>query len=101
MKILICCAGGFSSSIVEKKLREYGQKVGEEIDVRAVGTSEVSEIINDGYQVLLYAPQVRNRARDLQATADKAGIPCALLAPQDYALANAVNIYKQAKSLIG
>ena len=32
MKILICCAGGFSSSIVEKKLREYGQKVGEGIE---------------------------------------------------------------------
>ncbi len=101
MKILICCAGGFSSSIVEKKMREYGTKVGEEIEVHAVGTSEVDEIIKDGYQVLLYAPQVRNRARELQASADRAGIPCALMAPQDYALANAENIYKQVKSLLG
>ena len=97
MKILICCAGGFSSSIVEKKLRDYGQTIGEEIEVKAVGTAEVSEIIKDGYQVLLYAPQVR----DLEATATKAGVPCALMAPQDYALANATNIYKQAKKLIG
>ena len=101
MKILICCAGGFSSSIVEKKLRDYGQTIGEEIEVKAVGTAEVSEIIKDGYQVLLYAPQVRNRARDLEATATKAGVPCALMAPQDYALANATNIYKQAKKSIG
>ena len=49
MKILICCAGGFSSSIVEKKLRDYGQTIGEEIEVKAVGTAEVSEIIKDGY----------------------------------------------------
>lgn len=101
MKILICCAGGFSSSIVEKKMREYGEKVGEEIEVKAVGTSEVDEIIGDGYQVLLYAPQVRNRAKILEETAKKAGIPCALMAPQDYALANAEKIYKQVKNLIG
>ncbi len=101
MKILICCAGGFSSSIVEKKMRDYGTKIGEEIEVHAVGTSEVDEIIKDGYQVLLYAPQVRNRARELQASADRAGIPCALMAPQDYALANAENIYKQVKKLLG
>ena len=101
MKILLCCAGGFSSSIVEKKMRDYGQKIGEDIEVNAVGTAEVEDIIKNGYQVLLYAPQVRNRARELQAAADKAGIPCALMAPQDYALANAENIYKQVKKLIG
>ncbi len=100
MKILICCAGGLSSSIVEKKMREYGAKIGEEIEVKAVGTGEVEEIIKN-YEVLLYAPQVRNRAKMLEETASKAGVPCALMAPQDYALANAANIYKQVKKLLG
>ena len=101
MKILICCAGGLSSSIIERKLKEYGTKIGETIEVHAVGVGEVEGIIKDGYQVLLYAPQVRNRVRELQACADLAKIPCALLAPQDYALANAENIYKQIIGLLG
>ena len=101
MKVLICCAGGFSSSIVEKKMRQYGEKIGEEITCKAVGTGEVEEIINDGYEILLYAPQVRNRAKDLEKTAKAAGIPCALMAPQDYALANAEKIVKQCRKLLG
>ena len=101
MKILICCAGGFSSSIVEKKLAKYGEEIGEEITCKAVGTGEVDEVIRDGYQVLLYAPQVRNRAKQLEASAKEAGVPCGLMAPQDYAIANAANIYKFAKKLIG
>lgn len=100
MKILICCAGGFSSSIVEKNLAKYGESIGVEVECKAVGTGEVDEIIRDGYQCLLYAPQVRNRARQLEASAKEANIPCALMAPQDYALANGEKIFKQAQKLI-
>lgn len=102
MKILLCCAGGLSSSIVKKKMREYGEKIGEEIIINAVGTSEIdAELEKGGYQVLLYAPQVRNRVKDIQESAAKAGIPCDLMAPQDYALSNCDHIYKQVKKLIG
>ena len=100
MKILICCAGGFSSSIVENKLRKYGDTIGEEIVVSACGTGAVEEKLTEGYEVLLYAPQVRNRAKELKAAAETAGVPCDQMNPQDYAIANAEKIYKLAKKLV-
>lgn len=100
MKILICCAGGFSSSIIETNLALYGQQIHEEIICRAVGVGEVDELIREGFQILLYAPQVKNRARYLEASAKEAGIPCTLMKLQDYAMANAEKIYKQAKKII-
>lgn len=102
MKILMCCAGGLSSSIVKKKMKQYGETVGEEIVVNAVGTNEIeAELAQGGYQVLLYAPQVRNRANEIKGYAEKAGIPCDAMAPQDYAISNCEHIYKQVKKLIG
>lgn len=101
MKILLCCAGGLSSSIVKKKMKQYGESIGEEIIVNAVGTNEIEEELAHGdYQVLLYAPQVRNRAAEIRACAEKAGIPCDAMAPQDYAISNCEHIYKQVKKLI-
>lgn len=102
MKILLCCAGGFSSSIVMKKMAQYGESIGEEIIIKAVGTGGVEDELSEGgYQVLLTAPQVRNRFKSLEETASQFNVPCAAMAPQDYAIANCEHIYKQVKDLIG
>lgn len=96
MKILLVCAGGLSSSIVMKKVRKYGEEIGEEIIIDAVGTAEVEHRWQE-YDCILTAPQVRNRANEIK---EAAGIPVAAMAPQDYAIANAANIVKLAKSII-
>ena len=96
MKILLVCAGGLSSSIVMKKVRRYGEEIGEEVVIDAVGVAEVSDVWNN-YDCILTAPQVRNRFNQIKETAS---IPVAAMAPQDYAIGNAANIVKLAKSLI-
>lgn len=96
MKILLVCAGGLSSSIVMKKVRKYGEEIGEEITIDAVGAFEVEDVWNK-YDCILTAPQVRNKFNEIKETA---GIPVAAMPPQDYAIANASNIVKLAKSLI-
>lgn len=96
MKILLVCAGGLSSSIVMKKVRKYGEEIGEDIIIDAVGVGAVEESWSH-YDCILTAPQVRNRYNDIVSLS---GIPVAPMAPQDYAIGNAANIVKLAKSLI-
>lgn len=96
MKILLVCAGGLSSSIVMKKVRKYGEENGEEITIDAVGAVEVEDVWQK-YDCILTAPQVRNKFNEIKQTA---GIPVAAMPPQDYAIANAANIVKLAKSLL-
>ena len=101
MKILVCCNGGFSSSLIESKVIKYAESVGDTVEINACGTDGVEEEIKNGYEVLLYAPQVRNRAKMLKGLADGVGIPCDQMNPQDYAFSNGEKIYKQAKALVG
>ena len=96
MKILLVCAGGLSSSIVMKKVRKYGEENNEDIIIDAVGVPSVEDSWED-YDVILTAPQVRNR---LNYIIEVAGIPVAAMEPQDYAIANAANIVKLARSLV-
>lgn len=96
MKILLVCAGGLSSSIVMKKVRKYGEEIGEDIVIDAVGVPNVEEVWKD-YDCVLTAPQVRNRFNEIKEIAK---IPVVAMPPQDYAIGNAANIVKLAKSII-
>lgn len=96
MRILLICVGGLSSSIVMKKVRKYGEEIGEEIAIDAVGVPDIEDKW-ENYDCVLTAPQVRNRQNEIKEIVK---IPIAAIAPQDYAIGNATNIVKLAKSLI-
>lgn len=96
MKILLVCAGGLSSSIVMKKIRKYGEEIGEDIQIDAVGVAAVEDESKKGYDCVLTAPQVRNRFNDIKS---KCSIPVESMSPQDYAIGNAKNIVALAKKI--
>lgn len=43
MRVLLCCAGGLSSSILMKKMQTWAASHGEELEIVAVGTGEAQE----------------------------------------------------------
>lgn len=98
MKILLVCAGGLSSSIVMKKVRKYGEEIGEDIQINAVGVSSVELESRKGYDCVLTAPQVRNRFNDIKKWCE---IPVEAMPAQDYAIDNAKNIVALAKKISG
>ncbi len=98
MKILLVCAGGLSSSIVMRKVRKYGEEIGEDIIIDAVGVPAVEESAKQGYDCVLTAPQVRNRFKDIKSWCS---IPVEAMPPQDYAIGNAKNIVALAKKISG
>ena len=61
MKVLFVCSGGMSSAIVVNALKKEAEKKGMNMEVHAIGTSEVEEEVKNGWDVVMVAPQVRHR----------------------------------------
>lgn len=97
MKLLLVCAGGMSTSILMKKLEKYAADKGIEFEVVARGVGDYEDICSK-YDVILLGPQVSYRKDDIAATSGK---PIAVIAPYDYAIGNAENIFKQINQLLG
>ncbi len=83
-KILIVCSGGMSSAIVVKALKKEATKQGMETEVKAVGTGEFEDELNNGWDLVLVAPQVRHRFDVFKEAADEAGTPIAVIHAQGY-----------------
>lgn len=61
-KVLFICSGGMSSAIVEQALDDEAKKAGVDVTSSAVGSGEAQDAINkDDWDIVLVAPQVKNR----------------------------------------
>lgn len=98
MKILLICAGGMSTSILMKKLQKYSDEKNlglEEIVARGMG--DYDDIYKQ-YDVILLGPQISYKRADIEKSTGK---PMDVIAPYDYAIGNAENIFKQVNKLLG
>ncbi|MGM9946723.1 PTS sugar transporter subunit IIB [Floccifex sp.] len=95
-KILLVCAGGFSTGMLIKKLEAYCQENNDELKITAAGVSSVEKIIND-YDIVLVGPQMAYRTEELASY----GKPVAAIDSFDYATANCKNILALANQLYG
>lgn len=69
--VLLVCSGGMSSAIVLKDLEKEFQKLGEPLRAKAVGSGQAQDEISAGeWDLVLVAPQVRNRLKTFQQYAD-------------------------------
>ncbi|SMO86645.1 PTS sugar transporter subunit IIB [Melghirimyces algeriensis] len=84
MRVLFVCSGGMSSAIVVQALKKEAQKQGLDLEVMAVGTSEVETELKKGWDLVLVAPQVKHRLESIQKIADRFSVPCDSIPPQAY-----------------
>lgn len=98
MRVLLCCAGGLSSSILMKKMQTWADSHGEELDIIAVGTGEAQERWQEGWDCVLVAPQASYRINDMKK---EIRIPMAAVPSLDYAIGNAENVMKLAHETCG
>lgn len=96
MKILLVCAGGYSTSILVKKVEKWSAENGVEMTIKAVGKSAY-EYEWEKYDVLLTGPQISYALDEIR---ENVKIPAAGIPPIDYAIGNAENIVNLAKSLV-
>ena len=92
MKLLLICAGGYSTSMLVKKLEKYAAENGIDPFVcEAHAATELAEI-KDQFEVCLYGPQISNRAGYIKEILGP-DYPVAKIEPTDYALGNAPKIF--------
>ncbi len=97
MKILLVCAGGFSTSILMNKVRKWAKENNEDITIDAKG-KEAYESIYREYDCILIGPQISYCLDDIKSSVS---IPVAGIPSMDYALGNAENVVNLAKKITG
>lgn len=100
MKVLMVCSGGMSSSIVVKALKKEADNQGEDLEIKAVGTSEFEDELKDNYDMALVAPQVRHRFDSFKEIADENNVPCEVIPPQSYTPMGAPKLLKQIQDAV-
>ena len=75
-KILLSCAGGFSTSLLVNKMKEAAKAEGKEYEIKAVAAAQVEDIIEkDAPDCILIGPQIKYMEDQLKADASKHDIP--------------------------
>ena len=100
MKILFVCSGGLSSQIAVDALKKEATAKRIDIEVKAVGSTEYEQIVNDGFDAVMVAPQIRHRFDGIKELADEANVPCALIEPMAYSPLGAPKLLKQLLNLL-
>lgn len=100
MKVLFVCSGGMSSAIVVKALKTEAKKHGKEMEVHAIGTSEVEQEMQKEWDVCMVAPQIKHRFDQVKVHADEAGVPCGAIPAQAYTPLGGPLLYKTLNELI-
>lgn len=100
MKVLFVCSGGMSSAIVVKALKKEAEKQGIEMEVNAIGTGEIDEEINNGWDICMVAPQIRHRFEQVKKVSEAVGVPCVAIPPQAYTPMGGPALLKTVKETI-
>lgn|SRR5699024_3482857 len=94
MNVLFVCSGGMSSAIVVDALKEEAKKHNQELKVKAIGSSEVAAELENQWDVVMVAPQIKHRFDKIKEQSDEAGVPCGPIPPQGYTPLGGPTLYK-------
>ncbi len=92
-KILLSCAGGFSTSLLVNKMKEAAKAEGKEYEIKAVAAAQVEDIIEkDAPDCILMGTQIKYMEDQLKAAANKHDIPLEAIGMRDYGTRNGKNV---------
>lgn len=99
MKILLVCAGGFSTTMMMeamKKVVNESQKLdAKDYPMEAIGVDKLDRYIND-YEVILVGPQLSHKYEFIKSEAEKIKKPAVLLTSDIYGAMDGATVMKQA-----
>ncbi|AGF57026.1 PTS system cellobiose-specific IIB component [Clostridium saccharoperbutylacetonicum] len=100
IKIALFCAGGMSTSILVKKIREAADQKKIEVDVEAYPESTLNKRLEEGIDVALLGPQVRFKLSQLKAMCETKGVPIDVINVADYGRMNGEKVLDAALKLV-
>ena len=76
IKVILVCAAGMSSSLLEEKIRKAAEKAGREMELKAIDSSTMGmwDFESDRMDIILVAPQVRYIKRNLAQRVEPMGV---------------------------
>jgi PTS system cellobiose-specific IIB component len=76
IKVILVCAAGMSSSLLEEKIRKAAEAAGREMELKAVDSSRMGlwDYEKDTMDIILVAPQVRFLKRGIIKKAEPYGV---------------------------
>ena len=76
IKVLLVCAAGMSSSMLEDKIRKAAAAVGRQMELKAIDSMRMTlwDFEKDPMDIVLVAPQVRFKKRSIAEKAEPLGI---------------------------
>ncbi|MFC4290236.1 PTS sugar transporter subunit IIB [Neobacillus cucumis] len=98
INILLCCAGGMSTSLIARSIQAAVLKKGKSDYVKAMDQDSAEHFLKD-FDVVLIAPQLRYILTKLQKMVEDQGIPVAVMEQTDYGLCNGEAILLFAEEL--
>lgn len=97
-KVILCCANGFTTMMLCKKIREEASNQGLDYEVNACPISELSTFAKDA-NIILLGPQVRFNLSKVKG--EYPNIPVALVDSQALAFTDGAAVLKQIKKELG
>ena len=97
IKVVLVCAAGMSSSLLEEKIRQAAASAGKEMELKAVDATRMAlwDYDRDRMDVILIAPQVRFKKKSILAKAEPLGIVVQDIDTVAYGMVEGEKIFKQ------
>lgn len=100
-KILLSCAGGFSTSLLVNKMKDEAKKENKDYQIKAVAEDTIQDVIKkDKPDCILLGPQIQYMLGNLKPLAEENDIPLEVINMQDYGMMNGAAVLKQAENLM-
>lgn len=100
INILLCCSGGFSSSLVVSKIKQAAKDKKMEVNVWAINQADINENIEQA-DIVMIAPQIQFMQKDFSEKCRERKIPLDVISQMDYGRCNGANILNRACELLG
>jgi PTS system cellobiose-specific IIB component len=90
LRVIMVCAGGMSSSLVETHIRQAGKTAGVRLELRSMSVFELeqTDFAAASLDVILVAPQVRFLRRSLERRVETLDITVLPIEPMDFGMAD-------------
>ncbi|MDK2981215.1 MAG: cellobiose system component [Chloroflexota bacterium] len=97
IKVVLVCAAGMSSSLLEEKIRQAAQAAGREMELKAVDSTRMGlwDYEMETMDIILVAPQVRFTKRNIIKKAEPYGIIVQDIDTIAYGMVDGEKIFEQ------
>ena len=95
--VILVCAAGCSSSLLEVRTREAAYKRGHDLSIKAVsvGTISVFDYAAHPVDLILIAPQIRYKKRSVLASAEPFGVLVQDIDPTTFGMVDGDKLFDQ------